>query len=199
MKKWIWAVAVMAIVAFSIRPASAGIFDDIVSGVNRKKADKRVDAFVRQFRFVVYLTTGDVLKAVEYKGTTGGRKKGSFRFISNFESDIDVRTSFVKYIDMDNIGDQTLEEEYVSSRSDRVYLKNADYLTGKIVGFTSKDVLITTTYGDLKAAIPQVRYLIFRNPSTTPEFMMPAGKEPAKPAAAAPATPASEMPAAEEK
>ena len=144
----------------------------------------------RKFKFAVYLTTGDVLKAVEYRGG-GATKKGSFRFISNFESDVDIKTPFIKYIDMDMIGDQPLEEEYLSSKSDRVYLKNQDYLTGKVVGFTANDVLVTTTYGDLKASVSQVRYVMFRNPVTQ--------SEPAKaPAAVVPAAPAPPPPAPSE-
>ena len=186
-------MVILAALAVTGRPARAGLFEDIMgSGSKKKPAVAQGAAVERRFRFIVYLTTGDILKAVEFKGK-GSRQKGNFRFISNFESDIEVRTSFIKYIDLDNVGEQALEEEYVSAKSDRIYLRNADYLTGKIIGFTAKDVLITTTYGDLKAAVPQVRYMMFRNPSTTPEH--PALPQSSSKAPTPPAPAASESPA----
>ncbi len=164
--RWVRAVGILTVLALAaVRPASADLFDQIFTkGGAKKKNSAQSTGQDRRFKFVVYLTTGDVLKAEEYKGGSSS-KNSSFRFISNFESDIDVKTNFIKYVDIDMIGDQTLEEEYTQSKADRVYLKNQDYLTGKIVGFTSKDVLVTTTYGDLKADITQIRYLMFRNPA----------------------------------
>lgn len=165
------------------RPASADLFQEILGG--KKKSESPAQAASRKFKFMIYLTTGDVLKGVEYKGGSSG-KKGSFRFISNFESDIEVKTAYIKYVDMDMVGDQTLEEEYINSKSDRVYLKNQDYLTGKVAGFTARDVQVTTSYGDLKADINQVRYIMFRNPSTTVETM-PSMQQKTAPAAQSPA------------
>lgn len=191
MRRWLWIAGIAAGLGLAVPAAQADLFDSIMHGGSKKKAEpKSTMSPERKFKFAVYLTTGDVLKAVEYRG--GGKtKKGSFRFISNFESDIDIKTPFIKYIDMDMIGDQPLEEEYLSSKSDRVYLKNQDYLTGKVVGFTANDVLVTTTYGDLKASIPQIRYVMFRNPVTH--------SEPAKaPAAVAPVAPAPPPPAPSE-
>lgn len=190
MKRLLCTIGSLAILLCA-RPASAGLFEDIMGGGSKKKAAAQAkEAFTRKFKFVVHLTTGDMLKGIEYKGG-GTRKKGSFRFISNFESDIDVKTAFIKYVDMDMIGDQVLEEEYLSSKSDRVYLKNQDYLTGKILGFSAKDVLVTTSYGDIKADIAQVRYVMFRNPGAAAETkpLMQESK-PAAPAAQPAAEPA---------
>ncbi len=160
------------IIAFAVTlavPARADLFDQIFSGVNKgkKKVATPTETATKKFKFSVYLTTEDVLKAIEYKGgSTAGRKStGILRFISNFESDIEVKTTFIKFVDMDNVGDQPLLEEYASAKFDRVYLKNQDYLTGKVVGFGPKEVSLQTTYGDVKASIHQVRYIVFRNPA----------------------------------
>lgn len=176
-KRWIWTLGLVAALLAPARTASADLFSEVFgkrSGGERKKTEAKAAASsTHKFKFSVYLTTGDVLKGVEYKGGSA-KKNSTFRFISNFESDIDVKTTFVKYVDMDMIGDHVLEEEYTQSKADRVYLRNQDYLTGKIVGFTPKDVLVTTTYGDLKADISQVRYIMLRNPSAASTTEMPA-------------------------
>ncbi|MBI4179832.1 hypothetical protein HY522_10470 [bacterium] len=151
------------------------IFDQILGGVKKSKVDRKADEASRSFKFTVHLTTGDVLKAIKYEGG-GYRSKGSFRFISNFESDISVKLPFIRYVDMDMIGEETLASEYTTSTADRIYLRNADYVTGKIEGFSARDIRVATTYGDLKIDVTQVRYIMFRNPATG----SPAG--PAKPA-----------------
>lgn len=193
MNKWIsTSLAILLAGAFAA-PARADLFDQILGGGSKKKAQVQTEAVARKFKFVIHLTTGDVLKAVEYKGG-GSSKKGSFRFISNFESDIEIRTPFLKYIDMDMVGDQVLEEEYLSSKQDRVYLKNQDYLTGKVVGFTAKDVMVATTYGDLKASVGQIRYVMFRNPAASADV---SSKAPSSMPAASPAPPAPSSPEGE--
>ena len=161
MRGKIWViVSALAVLLGAVRPAAADLFKDVFSGSGKKKAEEKAQSIARKFKFVLYLTTGDVLKAVEYKGGGTSVKKGTIRFISNFESDIEVKTGFIKYIDMDMIGEQILEEEYASSKSDRVYLRNQDFVTGKVTGFTAKDVLVATTYGDLKVSAMQVKYVI---------------------------------------
>ncbi len=190
MKRWLCALAALALMA--VLPASADLFQEILGG-KKKSESPAASGPARQFKFMVYLTTGDVLKGVEFKGGSSG-KKGTFRFISNFESDIDVKTPYIKYIDMDMVGEQMLEDEYVNSKFDRVYPKNQDVLTGKVVGFTAKDVQVTTSYGDLKASVGQVRYIMFRNPSTTPEAMPSMLQQKSAPASAAPAASPSSAP-----
>lgn len=166
MKRWMITMGLMlAITAIMAGPALSSIFDDIgLTSKKGKKSDatKTVSTAPAKVKFQLYLTTGDVLKAVDFKGGTAG-KSGTIRFISNFESDIQIKTPYLKYVDMDMIGDQKLEEEYGSTTADRVYLKNQDFLTGKVTGFTTKDVQIATSYGDVKAAITEVRYIMFRN------------------------------------
>lgn len=190
MKRWFWAAMLAGLITAWAMPASAGLFEDVIGKSPKKKAEAQAAASARKFKFFVYLTTGDVLKAMEYKGAA---KKGNFRFISNFESDIEVKTSYLKYIDMDLIGDQVLDEEYASAKADRVYLRNQDYVTGKVVSFGAKDIQVATTYGDLKVDALQVRYIMFRNPVTSVESPMRA--TPAKAAEAAPA----KAPESEEK
>lgn len=175
-KRWMWTLGLVAALLAPARMASADLFSEVFgkrSGEKKKAEAKASAASSYKFKFSVHLTTGDVLRGIEYKGGST-KKSGSFRFVSNFESDIDVKTSFIKYVDMDMIGDQVLEEEYTQSKADRVYPRNQDVLTGKIVGFSAKDVLITTTYGDVKVYITQVRYVMFRNPSAAASTEMPA-------------------------
>lgn len=146
-------------------PSSAGLFEDLgLKGAAKSKEAKAADVASRKFKFTVHLTTGDVLKAIEYGGGSSS-KKGVFRFVSNFESDIAVKLPFVRYVDMDMIGEESLSAEYATSRADRIYLKNKDFVTGKIEAFTNHDIRVATTYGDLKIDVTQVRYIIFRNPA----------------------------------
>lgn len=184
MKHRVVFLAALALVAFS-RPAMAGsLFDQIMSGGGRKtKEQKSADAAARKFKFTVHLTTGDVLKAIEYVGGGMMGRRAGFRFMSNFESDITVKLPFVKYVDMDMIGEEVLSAEYAEAKADRVYLKNKDYVTGKIEGFTAGDIKVATTYGDLKVDITQVRYMMFRNPATGPAPETPKPAKAAKKAA----------------
>lgn len=167
MKHWIFRAALVA----------ALIATAVQAGHARMKLGKTADVDLSKVTMEVHLTTGDVLKGVEYisKPRLGGGAAFSFR--SNFDAVIEIKLPYLMYIDF-GPGGVALADRQMSAKEDEIHLKNGNLITGTIAGFSGGEVKIATDYGDQEIEVAGVKHIIFRNRSESPADMKQA--EPAK-------------------